>query len=84
MLKKTLIVDLPADLYREFVNIITESNGCWREEEAPKEALEMAVASALMIFLHGLRGRKNMVELHDIVLNSIAGKRPELKTDGWN
>jgi hypothetical protein len=84
MTKETLTVDLPADLYHEFIDVITEKNGCWREDEIPKDAIDTAVAAALTIFIRGLGGKEKLVELQDSLLKTMTGKHPETKTDGWN
>ncbi len=57
MATKTLTVELPEDLYRKFIETVTEKGGPWRSQrkkETFTKALESAVYAALMLFLQGL------------------------------
>jgi hypothetical protein len=68
---KTLTVELPEELYREFVGIVGEKGGRWRGEESGTEAIESAVAAALMLFLQGLDGEEKLIELRDHILENF-------------
>jgi len=76
MTTKTLAVELPEDLYRKFVETVTEKRGRWRGQESFTEALESAVA-ALMLFLQGLDGEHELPEFHDYACE----KYPEIDED---
>ena len=71
MATKTLTVELPEELYQEFVGIMGEKGGRWRGKESKAEAIESAVAAALMLFLQGLDGKEKLIELRDYILKSF-------------
>lgn len=57
MATKTLTVELSEDLYRRFVETVTDKGGPWRskrKKETFTKALESAVTAALMLFLQNL------------------------------
>ena len=77
MATKTLAVELPEDLYRKFIETVTEKGGLWRKQETFTEALESAVTAALMLFLQNFEGKTELPEFRDYILE----KYPELDED---
>ena len=80
MATKTLIVELPDDLYRKFIEIVTKEGGLWRSrsrEETFTEALESAVTAALMLFLQNIDREIELPDFRDY----IQEKYPELDVD---
>jgi len=53
-----LAVDISEELHRDFVTIVTAEEGLWRGKEPIPEAINSAVAAALMLFLQGLKAEK--------------------------
>lgn len=77
---KTLTVELSEDLYREFVETVTEKGGPWRtkrKQETFTKALESAVTAALMLFLQNLDRETELPDFRDYILE----KYPELDKD---
>jgi hypothetical protein len=74
MATKFLNISLPEDLYREFINIVTEEKGRWRGQESFTEAINSAAAAALMVFLQDLEPETNLPEFRDYAKE----KYPEL------
>ena len=80
MTTKTLTVELKEDLYRKFIEIVTERGGRWRskrKKETFTKALESAVATALTVFLQGLDGEHELPEFREYARR----KYPELDED---
>lgn len=80
MATKTLTVELPEELYRKFVETVTEKGGPWRskrKEETFTKALESAVYAALMLFLQGLDEEHELPEFREYAML----KYPELNED---
>jgi len=80
MSEKTLTVDLPEDIYDRFIETVTGKGGRWRsrrKKETARDAIESAVCSALMIFLQGLTGEKELPEFREYAQE----KYPELDED---
>lgn len=68
MSKKTLIVELPEDLYGRFIETVTEEGGTWRsrrKQETFTGAIESAVYAAFILFLQGLNGDSELPEFRD-------------------
>jgi len=67
MATEILNVDLQEELYREFIKTVTDKKGRWRGQESFTEAINSAVAAALMLFLQdleepGISGFRNYVQ----------------------
>ncbi len=80
MATSILTVELPEDLYRKFIETVTEKGGPWRsrrKEETFTKALESAVTTALMLFLQNLEGELELPELREYAHR----KYPELDDD---
>ena len=80
MATKTLTVELPEDLYRKFIETVTEKGGLWRsrrKKETFTKAVESAVYAALMLFLQGLDGKHELPEFREYAML----KYPELNED---
>ena len=80
MATKTLTVELSDDLYRKFIETVTEKGGPWRsrrKEETFTKAVESAVTTALMLFLQNLEGELELPELREYAHR----KYPELDDD---
>ena len=77
MATKTLIVELSEDLYRKFIETVTEKGGLWRKKETDSQAIQSAVSIALMFFLQSLSGEGELPEFRE-----YAGEKyPELDED---
>ena len=80
MKTKTLAVELPEDLYRKFIETVTEKGGRWRgrrKKETFTSAVESAVYAALMLFLQNLDGEHELPEFREYA----SRKYPELDED---
>lgn len=80
MATKTLTVEVPEDLYRKFIEIVTTEGGPWRsqrKQETFTEAIESAVYAALMLFLQNLDGKTDLPEFREYAHK----KYPEIDED---
>jgi len=80
MATRILTVELSEDLYRKFIETVTEKGGPWRsrrKEETFTKAVESAVTTALMLFLQNLEGELELPELREYAHR----KYPELDDD---
>jgi hypothetical protein len=65
MTTEILNVDLPEELYIEFIETVTDKKGRWREQESIIEAVNSAATAALVLFLRGLDGEHRLPEFGD-------------------
>jgi len=80
MSKKTLTVELPETLYHKLIEVVTTKGGLWRswrKKATATDAIESAVAAALMLFLKGLTGDSELPEFREYARE----KYPQLDED---
>lgn len=65
MASAILNIELPEDLYHEFITIVTEKKGSWRGQESFTEAINSAATAAFLLFLQDLETDTNLPKLRD-------------------
>jgi hypothetical protein len=77
---KIMVLEVPENLYHDFVNIVTKKEGPWRNRRKPQtfnEAVKSAVTTALTLFLKNLENENRLPEFCEYMREQY----PELDED---